>query len=980
MLWKILAIVVLTAAAGLGQTKVSGAQQQFYDGQQVATIDLVANPRLNIEKYRVLVQQQPGTPFSSEKLQASVKALEDTHAFSRVDTKILPDAAGLKVTFILQPAYYIGILTFPGSGRAFIYSRLLQVVNFQEPGAYEQSQVTTAESALVKFLQDNGYFQAKVHSDTKTDDENQLVNVAFHIDLGKHARIGRIEIIGPPASEDKKLEHSIHSLRARFTGGLLKTGKPYSPSRVKAAVALIKRELGNERHPAGKVRVDPPVYHAESNRADISMQVDTGPEVDIRVVGAKLSWLPFLSKREQRKLIPIYEEASIDRDLVDEGQRNLTNHFQEKGFFDVKVTTHFQRQGDKVSLTYEVDKGRKHRMREIAFRGNRQLASDDLMNQVQLSKARRLPFFHGAFSNKLVQTSVAAIEAYYKDNGFEDVKVTPDVVDHEPNIYVTFNVVEGDRTNVSSLTVEGNKSIPLAQLRAKKGFELEQGKPFSPRRLTDDRNNIGAKYLDHGFLNSEVQTVVTRLADDPHEVDVTYRVIENQQVRINQVLYLGQEHTKKDLLQVSANLKPEQPLSEGKLLQGESKLYELGIFDWSSVGPKKEITDQTDETAVVKVHESKRNTITYGFGMEISRRGGNTPTGTVAVPGLPTIGLQGAKIAPSEQTFVSPRGSFEFTRRNMRGEAETAAISLLAARLDQRLLLTYTDPHFRLSSWQALLSISGERTTENPLFEARLADASVEFQRFLDSKNTLQLQLRYDFNRTKLTQLLVPELVLPSDRNVDLSFVSSTLIHDTRDKPLDAHHGVYQTLDFRIVPSAFGSSANFTRLLAQYSYYKPLRSLVFANSLRLGLAEPFAGSNVPTSQRFFAGGGTTLRGFPINEAGPIRYVSFCPPGQTTNCPQVPVPVGGNQLFIFNSELRYPIPIINNLGGVFFYDGGNVYKAINFPDFVNNFSNTVGIGLRYSTPIGPVRIDIGRNLNPPAGISATQFFITLGQAF
>lgn len=86
------------------------------------------------------------------------------------------------------------------------------------------------------------------------------------------------------------------------------------------------------------------------------------------------------------------------------------------------------------------------------------------------------------------------------------------------------------------------------------------------------------------------------------------------------------------------------------------------------------------------------------------------------------------------------------------------------------------------------------------------------------------------------------------------------------------------------------------------------------------------------------------------------------------------------MFIFNSELRFPIPIMNHLGGAAFYDGGNVYRRINFADFTRNYSNTVGIGLRYSTPIGPVRFDIGRNLSPPAGISATQFFITVGQAF
>jgi outer membrane protein assembly factor BamA len=291
------------------------------------------------------------------------------------------------------------------------------------------------------------------------------------------------------------------------------------------------------------------------------------------------------------------------------------------------------------------------------------------------------------------------------------------------------------------------------------------------------------------------------------------------------------------------------------------------------------------------------------------------------------------------------------------------------------------DPHFRRSSWQALTSLSAERNTENPLFDAELEDASLQFQRYLDRLRTLQVQLRYDFNHTLLSHVLVPQLVLPSDRNVKLSYVSGTLIRDTRDKPLDAHHGIYQTVDFRIVPSALGSSANFTRLLTQNAYYKPLPAgIVFANSLRLGLADRFSNSNVPTSERFFAGGGTTLRGFPINEAGPIRYVPFCTPGQSTNCPSVPVPVGGNQLVIINSELRYPIPIMSNLGGVVFYDGGNVYRRINFADFVRNYTNTVGIGLRYSTPIGPVRIDFGHNLNAPAGISANQFFITLGQAF
>ena len=972
--------VILCFSNAPGQTRVSG-EQPSYEGQRVGSIELIANPHLDTEPFRSLIVQRTDEPFSEKKVERSIEALQQTGSFSKIDLQVKADPAGLKLTFVLQPAYYVGMIEFPGAIKTFNYTRLLQVVNLPDQTAFSRKQIPGAESALTNFFHENGFFKAKVRPEITVDDKNQLAHIVFNVDLGKRARIGKVYIAGATPEENRHLQHTITSLRARFTGALLKSGKPYTPDRIKGATNLVRKELGKQRRPAARILVNPPNYHPDTNRADLAIYIDRGPEVDIRIAGARLSWIPFLSGRQKKKLIPIYDEASIDPDLVQEGRQNLLNYFQKKGYFEAQISTQFHRQNGKVLLTYLINKGRKHSLQDISFSGHHHFDSGQLIAQVAI-KQKRL-FTHGMFSEKLLQTSVKNLENYYKDNGYEDVKVTPEVVDREPHIYVTFNIAEGDRTIVNSLRVRGNKSVPLDTLRPRQGFSLAEGKPFSPARLASDRNQIAAKYLDRGYLNSEVKTIVSRRPDDPHAVDVTYSVTENQQVRISRVLYMGQDHTRTSLIKQSTNLWPEEPLSQGKLLEAETNLYDLNIFDWSSVSPRKPITTQKEEEALVKVHEAKRNSITYGFGLEISRRGGNVPSGTVAVPGLPTIGLQGAKVLPSENTFVSPRGSIEFTRRNMRGLGETGAFSLLVSRLDQRALITYTDPHFRASSWEALTSISGERTTENPLFEARLQDASIQFQRYLDRAKTIQLQLRYDFNHTRLTQLLVPELVLPSDRDVKLSYVSATLIRDTRDKPLDAHRGEYQTIDFRIVPSAFGSSANFTRLLSQYAFYKPVLGMVFANSFRLGLAAPFSDSRVPTSQRFFSGGGTTLRGFPINEAGPVRNVPFCPGSGTTDpatCPQIPIPFGGNQLFILNSELRYPIPVINKLGGVVFYDGGNVYRRINFRDFVDHYTNTVGFGLRYDTPIGPIRFDIGRNLNPVPGISRTQFFITLGQAF
>jgi outer membrane protein assembly factor BamA len=954
--------------------------QAAYEGQNVSAVSLIANPHRNLDRLLPIVTQKAGAPYSQDKIEQSAGALKKAGGFPEVRVNVVPDVSGLRINFLLEPAFYLGVVDFPGVGKYFSYTQLLQIVNLSDEDPYDPSRIPVAEKTLTTFLQKNGYFQAQVHSQSQIDDAHQLVNVTFAVQMGKQARISSVKIEGPDQSENARLQNAVRSLRARLSGGLLKSGKPYTPERVSAATALMKRMLSKQHRLESRVKENPPQYDSATNRIGVSFTVEIGPVVTVRTAGAKLSAIPFLAGRQMKKLIPIYSEGTIDRDLVEEGQRNLVDYFQQKGYADVSVTVDFQTQPDQILVVYNVDRGKKHKVGQIFFQGNNQLSANELLNQVTVKRSHI--WTHGSLSQKLLKQSAGNIEALYRDRGFEEVKVTPRTVDREPKIDVAFEIEEGPQTLVENVQVDGNQHIPSAQLVAPKGFELRAGAPYSPRKLAEDRNRISAAYLNRGYLNAEVKTKVERTPSDPHRVIVTYQIAEQQLVRVSDVLYLGQKQTRTPLIAKTAQITPEAPMRRAELLEAESKLYDLSIFDWSSVGPRKPITDQTDETALVKVHEAKRNEITYGFGFEVSHRGGNVPTGTVALPGGGgTIGLGGYQIAPSQSTFASPRGLVEFTRRNMRGLAETASASILLARLDQRFLATYGQPRFIGSQWHSLTSFSLERNSENPLFTAALGDLSFQVERLLSRKTNTRLQLRYDFNKTDLSHILVPELVLDQDRNVRLSTVSATLIRDTRDKPLDAHRGMFSTLNLGITPTVFGSSANFAKLFGQYAYYKPVHSMVFANSIRLGLSSPFAGSFVPTSQLFFSGGGTSLRGFPIDEAGPQRLVPFCNVLQgQSGCLDVTVPVGGRQLFILNSEARFPLRINKSLGGVVFYDGGNVYSAINFRDFINNYTNTVGLGLRYSTPIGPVRFDIGRNLNVVPGINPTQYYITIGQAF
>jgi outer membrane protein assembly factor BamA len=972
---------LLSPVWGWAQTEgpIPTQDPRVYEGQTVTAIDLVANPHRDTEPLRSVITQKIGEPYSHDKIAESVLALEKAGKFPKVTAQVIPDPSGLRVSFVLEPAYRLGIVDFSVFSRRFAYTRLQQVASLSDEEPYNPSRLPTAETALLDFLHSNGYFQAEVHATPTIDDPNQLVNVTFVGRFGKQARIGNVNIEGPPSQDSARLMHAVRSIRARLTGALLKSGKPYTPARIKAATTLLKRSLAKEQRLASKVHENPPTYHPETNRADVSFAIEEGPVVTVRTTGAKISRIPFVSARKLKSLIPIFSEGTIDRDLVQEGQQNLVDYFQKKGFFDVNVKVDFQRVSDRISLVYDIETGKKHKVRSISFRGNRQVSDQALLSQVVINKAHLLS--HGSVSQKQLKQSVDKLRALYQDIGYEDVKVTPKVVDKEPYLDVVFEIQEGQQTWVEAVQVTGNQTVALDRLTGGKALPLRANYPFSQRRMVEGRNQIAAAYQNRGYLNSEVKNTVARQPSDPHRVDVTYAITEGQMVRVSDVLYLGQKRTRLSLLRKTAKIQPETVMNRSSLLAAETRLYDLNVFDWSAVGPKKPITDQSEEGVMVRVHEAKRNEMTYGFGFEVSHRGGNTPGGTVAVPGLPTVGLGSNKVAPSQSTFASPRGLVEFSRRNMRGLAETFSTSLLLSRLDQRALTSYTQPHFIGSQWGSATSFSIERTTQNPLFAAGLGDASFQVERLISRKNNTRLQLRYDFNKTSLSRLLVPELVLPRDRNIHLSTFSGTLIRDTRDKPLDAHQGILATLDLALTPGPLGSSATFAKAFGQYAFYKPVHSMIFANSIRIGLAKAFASSFVPTSQLYFSGGGTSLRGFPIDQAGPQRLVPFCGVLQgQSGCVNVTVPVGGRQLFILNSELRFPLKIMKALGGVVFYDGGNVYSAINLASFVNNYTNTIGFGLRYATPIGPVRFDIGRNLNPVPGIGATQYFITLGQAF
>lgn len=994
-----------------------------YEGENITTIDLASRPEADVEYLRGLIAQKPGEPYSNAKIQQSIAAVLATKEFTSARVEVMPENGGLRLVFVLEPAYYLGLVQFPGAVPPFSYTRLLQVVTFSEGAPFLRRQMNDATGAMQTFLARSGYFAATVKPRTEIDDQHKLVNPVFEVTLNRRAKIGAIDFEGLSEAEAEWEREALGSFWTRFRKGRLKEGVTFTAPRIQAAIELIRTDLGKSNRIAQELSLKSANYDPKTNRANLLFRVKLGPVVTVEIHGAHLF------KRTIKRLVPIYRENAYDNDLVAEGRRNLASYLQSKGYFDVQVASQVQESPDRADVLYQIQRGRKHKVESIAFTGNHEF-NDAALRAAIVIRKEKLLFSRGHYSETLLRASANKIENMYKVMGYPDVKVTTKVDDHEPNVDITFVIAEGGRTTVRNFQMSGDQGgdagLDTSKLPAH-GLRLAAGKPYSPELEQEDRNDILAYYLDRGFLSARLNARVTPVSGDKYRVDVVYQVQPGPETQVQDVVYLGNVKTKTSLIAYTVALRPEMPLSESKMLAAESELYNLGIFDWASVGPRRaqDVTaqlvdppapddpaadvspssnsgpaqDQTQgadpaspqrdsgdsekqsEELVVKVRESQRNVIEYGGGLEIVSRGGSPPGGAIVIPGLAPIPV-GKNFTTSERRFFGPRGSFAYTLHNLRGRGESFTATILGSRLDNRATLSYGIPRFFSTSWNSLLSGTEERSTLNPIFASTFGEGSFQVQRNLDPQRTRTLILRYRLRRTVLSDLLIPELVPPEDQAVRLSTISVSYVRDTRDKPLDAHRGIYQTLDFGVTSTALGASASFVKFLSQSAYYRPItKNLTWANNLRLGLEQEIASSRVPLSEEFFSGGSDTLRGFPIDGAGPQRPVVACGnQSDPSTCSTISVPVGGDMLLVLNSELRFPIPLKDGLGAAVFYDGGNVYSKINLPLLAEKYTNSVGFGLRYNTPVGPVRFDIGHLVNPIAGISSVQFFLTLGQAF
>jgi outer membrane protein assembly complex protein YaeT len=977
------------------------AAQGGFSGEppRVVAVRVVAESGAVLEQNPPELTVQPGQTFSMEAESTSLRELFRSGLYADLRAELADVPGGVRLDFVVRQNFYINRVQIEGlhepPGEALALSALR--LNVGEP--FRESDVKEALDRLRQTLEDDGQYQAKLDYVTTPHPETLEMDILVRVTPGPRARVGAITVQNQTQFANAEIRSQVK----------LKEGAEVTSDRLIRAADRARKWLAGKDYLGARVTIHRGAYDPKTNRVPVDFTLYAGLEVRVVVEGAKVPAATL------RKLVPIYQEGAVDEDLLQEGRRSLRDWFERAGYFDAQVNyaasdapadekSHVLHGAARV-VTYQVLRGDHHRLVDVEFTGNKYFSSDLLRGRIKIQPAAYAS--PGRYSTELLQDDVSSIRTLYEANGFQDCNVQSQLVDdykgRHGDLSVRFVVQEGEQTRVASLDIEGNQQLSRDELLGVIGSS--KGQPYSEFNVSSDRDNILATYYDQGFSEAQFAADVEKLPPaGPKEgpmVRLRYHITEGPQVLVAKVLLSGYEHTRPGVISRQVGIKAGEPLSEGTVVETQRKLYNLGIFSRVSIAPQNPDGADEKKTVVVMVDEARRYTIAYGLGFEAQRLGSSS--------------------SPTSQSLsFAPRGTFEITKANLTGRADSLSFKARASTIQGRALLSYIAPnYFANPNFSLQLSTYYENSRDVQTFDSRRAEASVGLAQKLSSSSSILYRYAYRHVVASNLQIAVEEIPLFS-QNTEVSEFDVNWVRDRRNSVSDPSRGDFENVDVSLAMKPIGSSANFIRVYLQNSTYTPIsRRLVFARSTRFGVQTVYGNSvstDIPLPERFFAGGGTSLRGFGLNQAGPRDPVTG-------------FPIGGQAVLIFNQDLRFPmhLPLIGDrLGGAVFYDAGNVFASIrkislrtappaptfdpansnvcltNCTNELSYFSHTVGIEFRYGTPIGPVALDLGYQLNPAryliqnggtcpatqaaaclttlARLPAFQFFINLGTTF
>jgi outer membrane protein insertion porin family len=953
-----------------------------WSGLQVTSITFDGVSEGLLEPLPSQLAQQPGAPLDPSKVRESLRSLYATGLYQTVEVAGVRAGNDVSIIFSGSPRLFVGRVNINGVKDDRLAAVLQSATQLQAGTAYSEDKAAAAEPDVSAALQNNGFYRSEIARTTVIDRANSLVDLNFEVTTGNPARVGDVNLTGDSGLTEAQFRKQ----------GKLKRNSKVNRNTVSRALGNLRKQYNKRERLAATVSLTSKEYVAPVNRLNYTFLAHQGPLVMVKVEGAKIA------KSQMEKLVPVYEEGTVDQDLLNEGTQNLRNYFEGRGYFDVKVS-HQPVQTDAQHLTalYTVQLGKQHVVDKVSISGNKYFSTPLIAERLSVRPANLLDH-DGAFSEQLVAQDVANIKGLYQSNGFSAVTVTPTYVDSDTgtgkpkkisHFKITYVIDEGVQRRIGKYDIEGTTPEQLADFRP--FLNARVGQPYSAININQDRDLVQTYFLTKGFDDAQVSLFQENAPDHPDTVNFTMKVVPGKQFFVRKVLISGVNRTRPSVVQQRILLHPGDPLNQTALLQMQRQLYDLALFNGVDTAIQNPNGAESYKNVLVNLTEAKRWDISYGFGFEVQT---GTPTeGCLSLQEQMVLGIQSSyKCNPNGHTGASPRVLFSITRTNLRGTDQSITLRTNYGNLEQVAMLSYQDPHFA-NKRSLNFTISGGYNNSAVIttYRASILSGDIRLSQRVDKPTTLIYSLSYrrvvvDAASLQVSLADIPLLAQP----VRVGGPGLTWIRDTRDVPLDAHHGSFTTAEQFLADGSFGSQANFGRIeISNATYYDVGRDhWVIARQTRYGQERAFGEGDqllIPLPERLYAGGATSHRGFPINAAGPRD-------------PQTGYPVGGAGVFVNTLELRTPPPALRwvgtDLSFVLFHDMGNAfenssqiwpaairikqphsytcrnltvpyttYNTADTCDF-NDFSHALGLGLRYHTPIGPVRVDFSYNLNPP----------------
>ncbi len=932
-----------------------------------------------------LIETTVGEPLSMRDVRETVTHLMSLNRFEDVQARSEAAGAGVRVRWVLFPLHPVDRLEFSGDlGAAGDLSRIITERFGNAPPAGRANELA---EAIRTWYRQKGYPQATVMPRIEVTHNPDRATMAFAVAAGPRAAIGAVNIDEIDAA-DRPAPPGPFAVRI---------GTPYDED-------VVIREL--ERYEAAlrsrgfyEARATHLVRFEPNGTATVNVSVDRGPNVVVTFAGDPLP------ESDRERLVPVRTEGSVDEDLLEDSNFAIEEYLRGRGYRNAMSAYTREPRDGQLNIAFTVSRGPRYIVDDLQVAGNMAVPTADLMQLLRFVKTGD-PFVQATLNG-----AVGAIRDAYRTRGFTRANVQASLTDLPPEgegadrrVQVRVNIAEGARTVVGSVAFKGNIVTSEGELRAR--MTTTPGRPYSEVELTSDRDRIELEYRNRGYEGVVVEANAA-FVDGDTIADVIITISEGPQILVDHVIIIGNQRTRTETIERELLVKPGQPLGYSGLIESQQRLAGLGLFRRIRIDPLPHGSEPRRDV-LVQVEEAPPTTIGYGGGIEGGTR--LRPTG--------------AGGAAEERLEFAPRGFFEVGRRNLWGKNRSVnlftRVSLRSRDIvftdqgerlpegvnqggtgfnEYRVYGTYREPRIFNTPADVLLTgilDQAIRSSFNFITREARAEAGLRFSQRYSAAG------RYSYQHTRLFDERFTENEKPLiDRifpQVRLSKFSSSFLRDTRDDLVDPNRGTFAIFDTELAARVIGSEVGFVRTFIQtFGYYRvPMqRRTVLAFSARLGVAngfpravptvlpngQPVIGADgqpmveivddLPASERFFAGGDTTVRGFSLDRLGTAETIS--PTG---------FPKGGNGVVILNGEVR--VALIGPLGGAVFLDGGNVFPRAN-AIHVRELRGAAGFGIRYRSPVGPIRIDLGfkldrRELSPGRLERRSVLHISLGQAF